>query len=167
MTLTDFVAFTATNHAKVYGLHPRKGAIAIGADADIAIWDPKRTVKITAAELHHGADYTPYEGFEVTGWPVTTIVRGKVIVDRGKLIGSMQHGCLLQARSLRLCRAGQRAGDGLRMSVAHSPLVMPALVAGIHVFLAASQQTRGWPGHKRVHAHLRRAMPGHDAAVDS
>src|SRR5215470_3408470 len=92
MTLNDFVAFTATNHAKMYGLHPRKGAIAIGADADIAIWDPTRTVKIAAANLHHGADYTPYEGFEVTGWPVMTIVRGKVVVDHGKLTGALGHG---------------------------------------------------------------------------
>jgi dihydropyrimidinase len=92
MTLNDFVAFTATNHAKMYGLHPRKGTIAIGADADIAIWDPQRHVKITAGDLHHGADYTPYEGFEVTGWPVATIVRGQVVVDHGNLTGSLGHG---------------------------------------------------------------------------
>jgi dihydropyrimidinase len=92
MTLNDFVAFTATNHARMYGLYPRKGAIAIGADADIAIWDPKRQVKIAATDLHHGADYTPYEGFEVTGWPVTTIVRGKVVVDDGRLVGAIGHG---------------------------------------------------------------------------
>jgi dihydropyrimidinase len=91
MTINDFVAFTATNHAKMYGLQ-RKGSIAIGADADIAIWDPKRTVTITAGDLHHGADYTPYEGFEVIGWPVTTIVRGKVVVDHGKLVGALGHG---------------------------------------------------------------------------
>jgi dihydropyrimidinase len=92
MTLNDFVAFSATNHARMYGLYPGKGTIAIGADADIAIWDPKRTVKITAGALHHGADYTPYEGFDVTGWPVTTIVRGKVVVDRGELTGALGHG---------------------------------------------------------------------------
>jgi dihydropyrimidinase len=92
LTLNDFVAFTATNHAKMYGLYPRKGTIAIGADADIAIWDPARQVTITAADLHHGPDYTPYEGFEVTGWPVTTIVRGTVVVDDGKLTGAMGHG---------------------------------------------------------------------------
>src|SRR6266404_3431470 len=92
ITLNQFVAVSATNHAKMYGLHPRKGTIAIGSDADIAIWDPKRTLKITATDLHHGADYTPYEGFEVTGWPVTTIVRGKIGVDSGELVGSLQHG---------------------------------------------------------------------------
>src|SRR5258706_13633352 len=92
ITLNHFVAVTATNHAKMYGLHPRKGTIAVGSDADIAIWDPARKSTIAAANLHQGADYTPYEGFEVTGWPVTTIVRGKVVVDRGELVGSLQHG---------------------------------------------------------------------------
>jgi len=100
ITLNHFVAVTATNHAKMYGLHPRKGTIAIGSDADIAIWDPKRKSKITASNLHHGADYTPYEGFEVTGWPVTTIVRGKIVVDCGELVGSLQHGAHMgRARS--------------------------------------------------------------------
>jgi dihydropyrimidinase len=84
----------------MYGLHPRKGSIAIGSDADIAIWDPRRTVKITSAGLHHGADYTPYEGFEVTGWPVTTIMRGEVVVDHGELVGSIGHGAYVKrARS--------------------------------------------------------------------
>jgi dihydropyrimidinase len=106
MTLNDFVAFTATNHARMYGLYPRKGTIAIGADADIAIWDPARQVTITAAGLHHGSDYTPYEGFEVTGWPVTTIVRGTVVVDDGKLTGALGHGAYTKrARSEYVGRA--------------------------------------------------------------
>ena len=92
ITLNQFVAYSSTNHAKVYGLSPRKGTIAIGSDADIAIWDPKRNVKINAAALHQGADYTPYEGLEVTGWPVTTIVRGSTIVRDGKLVGERGHG---------------------------------------------------------------------------
>jgi len=92
ITLNQFVAVTSTNHAKMYGLHPRKGTVAIGADADIAIWNPGRKVKISAAGLHDGADYTPYEGVEVTGWPETTIVRGRVVVDKGKLIGELSHG---------------------------------------------------------------------------
>jgi dihydropyrimidinase len=92
ITLNQFVAFTSTNHAKVYGLHPRKGTIAVGSDADIAIWDPNRSAKITAADLHHGADYTPYEGLEIRGWPVMTIVRGKVVVDRSELVGTLRHG---------------------------------------------------------------------------
>lgn len=92
ITLNQFVALTATNHAKIYGLSPRKGTIAVGSDADIAIWDPVRQVKITASGLHQGADYTPYEGLEVTGWPVTTIVRGKPVVRDGQLVGERSHG---------------------------------------------------------------------------
>jgi dihydropyrimidinase len=88
ITLNQFVALSSTNHAKMYGLHPRKGTIAIGADADIAIWDPERKETIRQEILHHGSDYTPYEGIEVTGWPVTTIVRGRTIVRDGVLVGS-------------------------------------------------------------------------------
>ncbi len=85
ISLPQFAALTATNHAKAYGLHPRKGAIAIGADADLVLWDPSITRKIRHADLHDSADYTPYEGIEVTGWPVTTILRGTVVVKNGKL----------------------------------------------------------------------------------
>src|SRR5262245_7294521 len=85
ITLNQFVALSATNPAKTDGLHPRKGTIAVGADADIAIWDPDRKVRITQSILHHGPDYTPYEGLEVIGWPVTTIVRGRVVVRDGAL----------------------------------------------------------------------------------
>ncbi|MGH6814672.1 MAG: dihydropyrimidinase [Hyphomicrobiaceae bacterium] len=92
LTLNQFVALTATNHAKMYGLHPRKGMIAVGADADIVLWDPNRRVKISQSLLHQGSDYTPYEGFEVTGWPVATLVRGQKVVDDGKLTGAATHG---------------------------------------------------------------------------
>jgi dihydropyrimidinase len=85
--LNRFVALSATNHAKTYGLYPRKGTIAIGSDADICIWDPAREVTISQEILHHGADYTPYEDLHVTGWPITTLVRGEVVVDDGALVG--------------------------------------------------------------------------------
>ncbi len=92
ITLNQFVAYSATNHAKIYGLAPQKGTIAVGSDADIAIWDPKRTARITAAALHQGADYTPFEGIEVTGWPVTTILRGRPIVRDGRLVNDAPLG---------------------------------------------------------------------------
>ncbi len=76
MSLERFAALTATNHARLYGLYPRKGAIMVGADADIALWDPTLSKPIRQTDLHHGSDYTPWEGFEVTGWPVRTILRG-------------------------------------------------------------------------------------------
>ncbi|MEP3114625.1 dihydropyrimidinase [Nisaea sp.] len=92
ITLNEFVALSATNHAKTYGLYPRKGSIAVGADADIAIWDPERKVTITEALTRDGADYTPYEGMEVTGWPVTTILRGEVVIDEETLVGGKGYG---------------------------------------------------------------------------
>lgn len=91
ITLNQFVALTATNHARTYGL-AGKGSIAIGYDADIALWDPKRTATITQANLHHGADYTPYEGLEVTGWPIATMLRGRFVVRDGQLVGSKAGG---------------------------------------------------------------------------
>lgn len=92
ITLNEFVALSATNHAKTYGLYPRKGSIAVGADADIAIWDPDRKVTITETLIRDGADYTPYEGMEVTGWPVTTILRGAVVIDEETLVGGKGYG---------------------------------------------------------------------------
>ncbi|KQZ01729.1 dihydropyrimidinase [Pseudolabrys sp. Root1462] len=92
ISLNQFVALTATNHAKTYGLYPKKGTVAVGADADIAIWDPKRTETISQKLMHGGSDYTPYEGIEVTGWPVSTMVRGKFVVRDGKLVGALGAG---------------------------------------------------------------------------
>ncbi|MFQ5954201.1 MAG: dihydropyrimidinase [Kiloniellales bacterium] len=81
ISLNHFVALTATNPARIYGLYPRKGTIAVGADADIAIWDPELEVVIGADMLHDNMDYTPYEGRRVTGWPVITLSRGEVVWD--------------------------------------------------------------------------------------
>src|SRR4029453_9427619 len=74
--LEKFVELTSTAPAKIYNLHPRKGSIAIGADADIVVWDPKRTVKLADGVTHDGAGYTPYVGRSVTGWPDTVVGRG-------------------------------------------------------------------------------------------
>ncbi|WP_279482520.1 dihydropyrimidinase [Aureimonas sp. SK2] len=89
--LSRFVALTATNHAKVYGLE-RKGRIAVGMDADIAIWDPTERRTIRHADLHDGADYSPYEGLEVQGWPTTVVLGGKVMVRDGALVGAKGDG---------------------------------------------------------------------------
>lgn len=80
MTLNRFVELTATNPAKAYGLHPRKGTIAIGADADLVIWD-ERDVVIANERLHHDVDYTPYEGMRLRAWPGMTLARGEVVWD--------------------------------------------------------------------------------------
>ncbi len=95
ITPQKFVELSATNHAKMYGLYPRKGSIGIGFDADIALWDPNRRETIRQEILHHGSDYTPWEGFEVTGWPVMTIARGTVVMDDGKIVGPRRHGQIL------------------------------------------------------------------------
>ena len=83
--LQRFVALSSTNHAKMYGLYPKKGTIAVGSDADIVLWDPKRQETLRQEILHHGADYTPYEGIVVMGFPVRTILRGKTLVADGAL----------------------------------------------------------------------------------
>jgi dihydropyrimidinase len=83
--LNRFVALSSTNHAKLYGLYPRKGEIAVGSDADIVLWDPTRAETLRQEILHHGADYTPYEGLEVQGWPVRTILRGQTVMADGVL----------------------------------------------------------------------------------
>ena len=95
LTPEQFVAVTATNHARTYGLYPRKGTIAVGSDADIAIWDPERTLVLGHEHLRDGADYTPYEGLEITGWPVLTMVRGRSVVEDGRLVGAKGHGTYL------------------------------------------------------------------------
>jgi dihydropyrimidinase len=92
ISLERFVALSSTNHARTYGLYPRKGEIAVGSDADLAIWDPEKKVTLTHDLLHDGCDYTPYEGMELTGWPVTTIVGGRVIVDNGVLVAARPEG---------------------------------------------------------------------------
>lgn len=81
ISLGEFVQLTATHHAEVYGL-PSKGRIAPGCDADIAIWDTTRSVKISSTALHDNTGYTPYEGRSLTGWPVMVLSRGDLIIDQ-------------------------------------------------------------------------------------
>ncbi|MEG1770948.1 MAG: dihydropyrimidinase [Comamonas sp.] len=80
ISIEEFVALTATNHARMYGLAPRKGAIAVGADADIVLWNPERSVCVNAAMLHDNVGYTPYEGRVLQGWPEQVFSRGRCVV---------------------------------------------------------------------------------------
>jgi dihydropyrimidinase len=89
-----FVELTATNPAKAYGLHPRKGSIAVGADADLVIWD-EREVTIDNAMLHHAVDYTPYAGMKLSAWPGITLSRGEVVWD-GEFRGRAGRGQFLK-----------------------------------------------------------------------
>jgi len=97
MSLERFAAVTSTNAAKILGLYPRKGLIAPGSDADLVLIDPAVRKRLARADFHV-SDYSPWEGWDVQGWPVTTILRGKVIVDRGRLLGSTSDGRLVPRR---------------------------------------------------------------------
>ena len=96
--LEKFVELTATAPAKIYNLHPRKGSIAVGADADIAIWDPAREVTLSDEMMHDLAGYTPYAGRTLRGWPVTVMSRGRVVVADGRRLAEPGSGRFL-ARS--------------------------------------------------------------------
>jgi len=108
--LQRFVALTATNNAKLYGLYPRKGTIAVGADADIAIWDPEKRVTIRNAGLHHNVDYTPFEGLEAQGWPETVLSRGEIVVANGALQGRPGRGRFLEQATSSAWRSKPGAG---------------------------------------------------------
>ena len=95
LPLERFVALTATNAARTYGLYPAKGTIAVGSDADLVIFDPQRKLTITNELLHHNVDYTPYEGLAVTGWPEMTLSRGTVVYRAGEFVGAAGHGRFL------------------------------------------------------------------------
>jgi dihydropyrimidinase len=85
ITPSDFVRLTATQPARIFGLHPRKGSLMPGSDADIVLWDATKKVTIRNELMQHAIDYTPYEGREVTGWPVATIRRGEIVMRDGKV----------------------------------------------------------------------------------
>jgi dihydropyrimidinase len=84
ISLQEFVALTATHHALMYGL-ARKGRLEPGADADIALWEPDKEVRLTASMMKDNVGYTPYEGMMVKGWPTTVISRGRVVVENDEL----------------------------------------------------------------------------------
>ena len=86
LSLHQFVDLTSYQAARLYGLYPRKGTIAIGSDADIVLWNPERRVRIKNAQLHHAVDYTPYEDLEVTGWPIHCYSRGELLVKNGNYL---------------------------------------------------------------------------------
>ncbi|PYM12322.1 MAG: hypothetical protein DMD81_24335 [Candidatus Rokuibacteriota bacterium] len=94
MSLGRFVDVTSANAAKIYGMYPRKGALQPGSDADIVLIDPSIRRPLTKADFHV-SDYSPWEGWNVLGWPVTTLLRGKVVVDGGKLYGDPRDGQLV------------------------------------------------------------------------
>ncbi len=96
ISLRRFVEVTATNAARLFGLYPRKGVIAVGSDADIVIFDPEQTRTVTRDILQSNADYSVYEGWSVTGWPMITVRRGEVVFQDGNVTGVPGSGALLR-----------------------------------------------------------------------
>jgi len=91
-SVNEFVALTSTNPAKIFGIHPQKGTLSPGSDADIVIWDPDKKVKYGTAYSHHRTDYNLYEGWELTGFPVRVISRGRSVVENGAWHGRAGDG---------------------------------------------------------------------------
>ena len=94
MSLERMVDITSSNAAKIFGMYPKKGAIAAGSDADITIIDPLFDRPLTLDDLHM-EDYSIWAGWHAHGWPTTTILRGKVMVEDGYLVGSAGDGNLV------------------------------------------------------------------------
>lgn len=97
-SLERFVDVFSANPAKILGMYPQKGAILAGSDADLVLWDPEIKKSIQMADLHHDSDYSIWEGWDVQGWPVMTILHGKVMVEAGELRGHPTDGRFLKRK---------------------------------------------------------------------
>jgi dihydropyrimidinase len=99
ISLNRFVELTSAGPAKIFGLFPKKGTIAVGSDADIVIFDPEREETISAfnSKTHHmNIDYSAYEGFKVKGYTETVLSRGKIVIDRGNYVGRAGDGAFVK-----------------------------------------------------------------------
>ena len=106
-----FVELVATNPARIFGLWPRKGTIAVGSDGDLVVWDPDRRVTLSASTLHMRVDYNPYEGRVTTGAPLVVISRGDVIVDHGIFTGARGRGRFVKRTPGPIAIKDERAVD--------------------------------------------------------
>lgn len=91
ISLSRFVALTSANPARLFGLYPRKGTIAVGSDADLVALDPQLTRTVDGRSMRSRAGYSAYDGCEVTGWPRFTISRGEVVLEDGEV--TARPGC--------------------------------------------------------------------------
>jgi len=92
LTMNEFVAVTSTKIAKILNMYPKKGAVLVGADADLVVLDPEREKTISAKTQQSAIDYNVFEGFKVKGLPRYTLSRGKVVVDDGVVKAEAGHG---------------------------------------------------------------------------
>ncbi|WP_317411281.1 dihydropyrimidinase [Clostridium baratii] len=99
ININKFVEVTSTNAAKIYGMYPKKGTIAVGSDADLVIFDPDKEIEVTVDILHENVDYTPYEGFKLKGFPEVTLSRGEIIAKNGKFVGEIGRGEFIKRNS--------------------------------------------------------------------
>lgn len=95
LPLEKFVDWTATAPAKLYGLYPRKGSVAVGADADIAIWNPHAQRQVSRETILDRSGYSPYVDRAIRGWPEIVMLRGEVIAEEGSVIGKPGYGQFL------------------------------------------------------------------------
>ncbi len=95
ISLDRLIQVTSTNAAKLFGLYPRKGTIAVGSDADIVVLDPATERVIEPSMLKSNADYSVYDGWRVTGWPVITLRRGEVAFANGEVLAKPGAGQVL------------------------------------------------------------------------
>jgi dihydropyrimidinase len=107
ITLSRMVDLLATQPAKLFGLYPRKGTVAVGSDADLVVFDPERRETISAASHHSKCDYSLYEGTEIVGAPELVLLRGSVLVEDGELVGTPGIG-----RFVRRARFGEQLETG-------------------------------------------------------
>ena len=103
ITMNKFVDLCSTKPAKIMGLYPKKGIIAVGSDADIVIFDPDKESTATHANLHENVDYTPYEGIKLQGAPTLTMLRGEVIVKDNVFIGRKGSGQFIKRSKFNYC----------------------------------------------------------------
>ncbi len=87
MSINRFVDVVATNPARMFGLYPKKGTIALGSDADLVVWDPNAVLTLSPSILHQNVDYTMYDGMRVSGTPNVVVLRGEVIVRNREYVG--------------------------------------------------------------------------------
>ncbi|MHA2104551.1 MAG: dihydropyrimidinase [Candidatus Hodarchaeales archaeon] len=101
MSPQDIARILSSNPAKIYGMAPEKGSIAVGSDADLSILDPKKEIRITHDMMHTNAGYTGYEGFEVKGWPEITISGGNILMKDNELFAKPGDGKFIKRKSFK------------------------------------------------------------------
>ncbi len=98
ISLNRFVELVATNPARIFGIYPQKGTIAVGSDADLVVWDPDKKKPLTVENLHMNVDYSPYEGITVSGYPELVLARGRIIVRDNDFLGQRGAGRFLERK---------------------------------------------------------------------